>query len=135
LPGLPNGPVTRGLAGGRAEGAAPGRAAPEVLVPVQLARMAQVSAANENVRNNGWLRTGPSLLVITQRVTGSVGRILDEQDVVTRASLRQRRFWWGHASFEPHGSKIGIRQQDTTAFVNLADGRTITAKDRGIGMK
>lgn len=28
----------------------------------------------------------------------------------------------------------GVRQQDTTAFVNLADGRTINAKERGIGM-
>ena len=28
----------------------------------------------------------------------------------------------------------GVRQQDMIAFVNLADGRTISAKERGIGM-
>ena len=31
-------------------------------------------------------------------------------------------------------AKHGIRQQDVIAFVDLADGRTINAKRRGIGM-
>lgn len=31
-------------------------------------------------------------------------------------------------------ARYGVRQQDMTAFVNLADGRTIIAKERGIGM-
>ena len=61
------------LAGDCAGGEVAVRFVLDVLAPVQPARMAQVSVAKVETRNNGRLRTRPILLVIAQLVTGLAG--------------------------------------------------------------
>src|SRR5215469_4535001 len=75
LPGLPAGPVTRGLLAGEcARGEVAARFVLGVLAPEQPAMITQVSVATVNIRNNGRLRTRPILPVTAQLVTGPAGK-------------------------------------------------------------
>jgi hypothetical protein len=42
-------------------------------------------------------------------------------------------WYWPTEEVKKASAEHGVRYQDLTAFVNLADGRKITAKRRGIG--